>query len=95
MDHVAEPLHILLAETEGRISFNIICLKLYQLEKITWWCLSVLEFILKSTLQFVMKPVLLEKLLKKSQSPGIYVGLHVDFFIYGVFFEPLCLHLCV
>ena len=60
MDHVAELLHILLAETEGSISFNIICLELYQLERITWWCLSVLESILKSTLQFVMKLVLLK-----------------------------------
>ena len=33
----AGPLHILLAEKEGRIWFNIICLKLYQFERI---CLS-------------------------------------------------------
>jgi hypothetical protein len=30
MDHVAGPIHILLAEREGRIWFNIICLKPYQ-----------------------------------------------------------------
>ena len=38
MDHVAEPLHILLEEKEGRIWFNTICLKLYQFERTTWWC---------------------------------------------------------
>ena len=30
---------------EGRIWFNIICPKLYQFKRITWWCLSVLESI--------------------------------------------------
>ena len=33
-DHFAGPLHILLAEKEGRIWFNIICFKLYQFERI-------------------------------------------------------------
>ena len=38
----------LLAEKEGRIWFNIIiCLKLYQSKRITWWCLFVLESVLK------------------------------------------------
>jgi hypothetical protein len=32
-----------------------VCLKLYQCEKITWWCLSVLESILESTLQSTLK----------------------------------------
>jgi hypothetical protein len=41
----------------GRIWFNIICLKLYQFERITWWCLHVLE----SALQFVLKFVMLKK----------------------------------
>ena len=36
MDHVAGPLHILLAEKEERIWFDIICLKLYQFEGNTW-----------------------------------------------------------
>jgi hypothetical protein len=35
MYHVVGPLHILLAEKEGKIWFNIICLKLYQFERIT------------------------------------------------------------
>jgi hypothetical protein len=50
MDHVAGPLQILLGEKEGKIWFNIICLKLSQFERITWWCSSISE----STLQFVM-----------------------------------------
>ena len=53
MDHVAGPLHILLAEKEGRIWFNITCLELYQFERISWRCLSVLEFVMKFDLQFV------------------------------------------
>jgi hypothetical protein len=32
MDHVGRPLHMLLAEKEGRIWFNKTCLKLYQFE---------------------------------------------------------------
>ena len=47
LDRVAGTLHILLAEKEGRIWFIIICLKLYQFERITWWCLSVLESIME------------------------------------------------
>ena len=31
---------------EGRIWLNIICLKLYQFERITWWCLDALESVL-------------------------------------------------
>ena len=48
----------LLAEKEGRIWFNIICLKFYHFKRNTWWCLSVLEF--------AMQFVLMEKILKKS-----------------------------
>ena len=70
MDHNAGPWHILVAEEEGRIWFNIICLKLYQFEIITWWSLYILEF----ALQFVLKYVMLEKLLKKSRSPKICRG---------------------
>ena len=55
MDHVAGPLHILLAEKEDMIWFNIICLKLYQFKRITWWCLSVLESIREYILAFVME----------------------------------------
>ena len=62
MDHVAGPLHILLAEKEGWIWFNIIYLKLYQFERITWWCLFVLESVLESALQSVLKFVMLEKI---------------------------------
>jgi hypothetical protein len=32
MDHVGRPLHMLLAEKEGRIWFNKTCLKFYQFE---------------------------------------------------------------
>ena len=39
---VAGPLHILLAYKKGRIWVNILCLKLYQFERTTWWCLSAL-----------------------------------------------------
>ena len=46
MDHVAEPLHILLVENDGRVWFNLTCLKIYQFEIITWWCLYVLKFVM-------------------------------------------------
>ena len=62
MDHVAESLHIFLVEKEGRIWFDLICLKLYKFERTTWWCLSILE----STLQYVKTFVILEKISKKS-----------------------------
>ena len=54
MDHVAGPLHILLAKKEGRIWFNIICLKLYQYERTTWWCLYVMKFVLESTMEYAI-----------------------------------------
>ena len=90
MDHVVGPLHALLAEKEGRIWFNIICFKLYQFKIITWWCMLVLEFTMESNLKYVLKFVLLPKILKKSRSTRIlvdhaplfttcHVGLHVDF----------------
>ena len=56
MDHVARLLHVLLVEKEGRVWFNIICFKLYQFERITWWCLSALDY----ALQYVLKYVMLE-----------------------------------
>ena len=78
-----------------RILFNIICLKLYQLKRITWWCLSVLESVMEFALQIVLKYVMLEKILKNyhgfpefsGKIPGdretlsivCHVGLHVDF----------------
>ena len=65
MDHVAGPLHILLAEKEGRIWFNIICLKLYQFERTTWWCLSVLESILRIYFGIYLEISLAEKYIKK------------------------------
>jgi hypothetical protein len=71
MDHVAGPLHILLAEKVGRIWFNMICLNLYQFKRITWWCLSVLEFVMEFSLQFVLKYVMLEKILKNHGLPEI------------------------
>ena len=63
MDHVAWPLHILLAEKEGRIWFNVICLKLYQFKRITWWCLFVLEFVLEFAPQYVMLGKIFEKIM--------------------------------
>ena len=35
----------------GRIWFIIVCLKIYEFERTTWWCLSVLEFVLQSILE--------------------------------------------
>ena len=57
MDHLAGPLHILLAEKEGRIWFKVICLKLYQFERITWWCLFIMESILEYALQSFLEEV--------------------------------------
>ena len=64
MDHVAGPLHILLAEKEARIWFNIVCLKLYQFKRTTWWCLYVLEYITKFALQYILEFVLLKDKIK-------------------------------
>ena len=61
----------LLAGKEGKIWFNTICLKLYQFERITWWCLFALESVTEIALQFVLKSIMLENTLKKSQSPKI------------------------
>jgi hypothetical protein len=70
MDHVVGPLHILLAEKEGRIWFNIMCLKLYPFGRITWWYSFVLESVVQSimefSLQFILKSVLLEKNMNKA-----------------------------
>jgi len=46
---------------EGMIWFNIICFKFCRFERITWWCLSALEFGVRSALQSILKIVLLEK----------------------------------
>ena len=78
MDHVAGPLHILVVGKEGTVWLNIVCLKLYQFERITWWCLFVMEHALQSIVEFVMefalRSVLLEKkTFKKLQSPKICV----------------------
>ena len=58
-------------KTEERIWFNVICLKLYQFERTTWWCLSVMEF----ALQFVLKSVLLKKNIEKHGLPKFASGL--------------------
>ena len=60
MNHVAGPLHIVLAEKEGRIWFNIICLQVCHFKIITWWCLSVSESVLGSAMQSITKSVLLD-----------------------------------
>ena len=64
MDHVPGPLHILLAEKEGRIWFIMIFLNHYQFEKITWWCLCVLDFVLESIMEYVMRFALQYVMLK-------------------------------
>ena len=78
MDHVEGPSHVLLGETEGRNWFEIICLKHYQFERITWWCFLVLEsiqeYVMESTLQSFLNPIMLEKYIKKSWSPIICVS---------------------
>ena len=68
MDHVAGSLRILLAKQEGRIWFNIICLKLYQPKRITRWCLFVLESILEYILKFVFEICLVEFFFWKNHS---------------------------
>ena len=72
MDHVAGPLHILLAKKSGGDWVNIICLKSYQFETTIWWCLYVLESILEYVLESSLKFVLL-KIFKKSWSLEICV----------------------
>ena len=56
---------------EGRIWYNIICLKLHQFERISWWCLSIMEYALQSVMEFV------------TNTPGDHETLsivyHVDF----------------
>ena len=54
MNHAAGPLHILLKEKEGRIWFNILYLKLYQLKRFTWRCLFDLESIMGYVMEFAL-----------------------------------------
>ena len=58
MDHVPGPLHIFIGGKEGRISFNITCLKHDQFKKITSWCLSVLESVIEIVLEFTLQNIL-------------------------------------
>ena len=100
MDHIARPLHILLAEKEGRIWFDIICLKIYQFERITWWGLSILESAVECIMEYALQYVMLGKYFKimgdhETLSIVHHVWLHVDFSIHEVFFGPLGLHLRV
>ena len=73
MDHEAGALHVLLAEKETRITFNVTCLKLYQFERVSWWCLSVVEYVIEFALCFALQSVLLETILKKLRSLKICV----------------------
>ena len=93
-------------KNEGRIWFDIIGFKFYWFERITWWCLTVLEFILKPVMEFALQLYfLLEKKLKISGSPKICVKptsserplcrTPCRLFIHEAFFEPLGLHLGV
>ena len=54
-----------------RIWFNIVCLKLYQFKRITWWCLYVFEFIMEYVLEYVLQFVMLKKILKIKKSWSI------------------------
>ena len=68
MDHVAGPLHSSLAKKEGRIWFSIIYLKLYEFERITWWCFFVLEYVLESVMEHVMESTLQYDLLEEEKN---------------------------
>ena len=46
---------------KGMIRFNMMCLKLYQFQRITRWCLYVLKYVVESALQSVLKFIMLEK----------------------------------
>ena len=45
--------------------FNIICLKFHQFKRNIWWCLSDLEYVMKSNMKYALQFVLLEKINKK------------------------------
>ena len=49
----------------GEDLIHIICLKLYQFERTTWWCLSLLESILKIVMEYALEFVLTFVMLKK------------------------------
>ena len=68
------PLHILLAEKEGSIWFNMMCFKIHQFGGTTWWCLSVMEYVIGSTLKHVLKSLLLKKYLKNHGLPKFASG---------------------
>ena len=48
----------------GRIWFGIVCLKLYQFERITWWCLFALESILNFVVEYALHFVMVESIKK-------------------------------
>ena len=47
--------HVFVGGKRGENLVNIICLKLYQFENTTWWCLLVLEYVLESILLYDME----------------------------------------
>ena len=55
----------------GRLWFNRICLKLYKFERTTWWCLSIVECILESSLEYVVNFALLKKVKKRMVSRNL------------------------
>ena len=67
---------------EGRIWFRIICLEIYQFDRTTWWCLSVLEYVLESIMGFVLKfspkyvlkSIMLKSVLKNQGLPKFALG---------------------
>jgi hypothetical protein len=92
---------------EGRIWFNTIYLiELYQFERNTWWCMSVLESILESImLKKILKRVMVSQNLRRKlneNSGRPWNLIHslpcktpCRLFIHEVFFGPLGLHLRV
>jgi hypothetical protein len=91
---------------EGRIWFNTIYLKLYQFERITWWCVYILESTMESImLEKILKRVMISQKLrqilnKNSGRPwnlihSLPCKTPCRLFTHEVFFEPLGFHLRV
>ena len=52
--------HCIFCRRKKKIWFNIICLNLYQFERITRWCLFVLKSIMEYVMEHALKIVLLK-----------------------------------
>ena len=60
-----ETIAYIVGRRRGNDLVNLRCLKLYQFQNTTWWCLSVLEPNMESILIYVMKFALKYVMLKK------------------------------